>query len=413
MKNLAFVTLGVVLGAALVVGAIAMKRYDPERWSPPPEPEYTQKELPDLPPQGEDHLSKVPPGKEVDMLPLPPKEAPEFVRDSDLVRQRLRPGKTYKTFLRGTLHTVGTDTAWGLESVVAINYVFESQVDREVVENDGQVIVEHRHFRDVRSLKIDTDIKDMRLNLGEAKAPILLALGAIYPPAPFLVAPLDGVSAAPVLRIFRALGIDPADITKLKPRVFKVFTQFDGLSGKSIKIVYWNKEERTGVIRLEPLVGEMTESEQFFHQHSAVLSDVLLFPEQKKVGESWLVKGHEFSNLIDPGLRASLRGELNLSRRANRLVDGKERYVLSVESGRLELESSNLAEGRLGWFEPRGDMLFSPQDEVIVKAELSGKGLLERLSRNHLLFKSEMKQSPELTVLYSCQVIDTPTPKGK
>lgn len=395
-----------VLGAlVLVVGAFVLGRF-----SNGPGPDHT----PDTRPT--DRAEERPPapvGTAVVTDPLPAQQAPAVVRDLDLVRQRLRPGKTYHTILRGTLHTVGTDSAWGVESVVDVNYAFEAQIDREIVENDGQVIVEHRHFRDVRSVKVDTDLKDLRLNLGDAKVPVLFAVGAVWPRVAFVVDRIDGVSTAPALDLLRALGVDPATVTGAKPRVFKIFTQFDGLSGKSVKLVYWNKEERSGVIRIEPLEGEMTESEQFLHHHSAVLSDALLFPEKKKVGDSWTVAGNNFSNLLDPGLRAAVRGEVSMARRSNRMVDGKEMYVLAAEAGRLELDSADREEGRIGWFEPRGEMFFSPEEQAVVRAELTGKGLLERVSRRHLLFKTEMKQSPDLSVVYSCRVDDTPAGGAK
>jgi hypothetical protein len=358
----------------------------------------------------------VPPDKPVDVTPPEPVKQPERAPDLNLVRQTMRPGKTYQTHLKGNLTTLGTDLAWGIESVVSIHYVFEGMVDREIVENDGEVIVELRHFRDVRSLKIDTDLQNLTLKLGEAKLPLLLGVGLVFPKAAFVVEQLDGLSAKPVLDVLRALGVDAARLTGVKSRVFKVFTQFDSLTGKSVKIVYWNKEERTGVIQIMPIQGSMTESERFLHSHSAVLSDVLIFPERnRKPGEPWKVRGDNFTNLIDPGLRAAVQGELTLSRRANRASreSGQDEVVLAVEDGRLLLVSSERHKGQLGWFEPRGEMFFSPEEQIVSRAELSGKGLLERVSRNHLLFKTEMKQSPEISVVYSCRMIDTPAPGKK
>jgi hypothetical protein len=416
MKKYTLLALGAVV---LVVAAYTVGRFS----GGSPAPTASTERAPDTargpdtlresPPPPTDGQKTVPPGNTVDVKPLPPKEAPQVVRNTDLVRQRLQPGKTYSTLLRGTIHSVGTDANWGIESVVGINYAFEAQIDREIVDNDGEVIVEVRHFRDVRSLKIDTDLKDFRLKLGDARYPVLLAVGSVWPEAAFVVARLDGMSSKPVLDLLKACGVDVASLTGAKSRVFKTFTQFDGLTGKSVKIVYWNKPDRTGIIQLVPVEGGMTESEQFLHEHSALLSDALIFPEKKQVGDSWKVEGKNFSNLIDPGLRAAVGGELELSRRADRTVDGKKVSVLMADAGRLELNSSDAKQGQLGWFEPRGEMLFSPEEQAIVKAEMTGKGLLEHVSRHHLLFKTEMKQSPEIAVVYSCRVIDTPVKETK
>src|SRR5438445_7555442 len=86
----------------------------------------------------------------------PPDPPARKVGDPDRVRQVLRAGKTYKTHTKGTLRVRGEDKDWGLSTVVTINYAFEAIVDREIESNDGVTIVEIRHFRDVRSLKIDT-----------------------------------------------------------------------------------------------------------------------------------------------------------------------------------------------------------------------------------------------------------------
>ena len=403
-KNYAMIIVGAVV---LTVGAYSLGRFMNE--SPNPEPEVpTQTAV--RPPDPEPPKIKVPEKKDIELPRLPPKSAPEVVRNTDRVRQTLKPGKTYQTTLRGILKTRGTDTSWGIEKRVFIHYVFEAQIDREILENDGQTIVEHRHFRDVRSVKIDTELEDLRLRLDAVTGSglILMVIGYFFPEA-YAIKTVDGVSTAPALKFLKGFGVDAADLTGVKGKVFKMFGQVDGLKGKSVKLVYWNKEERAGVIRLVPLEGGgMTEEEQFLHHHSAVLSDALIFPEKKEIGQSWKVAGNNFSNLIDPGLRAAVRGELAFSRLANKKLDGKDVYVLLSEGGRLELESFDSTEGRLGWFEPRGEMLYSPDDQIIVKAEMSGKGVLERVSRTHLLFKTEMKQTPDMSISYSCTVIDTP-----
>jgi hypothetical protein len=78
-----------------------------------------------------------------------------------------------------------------------------------------------------------------------------------------------------------------------------------------------------------------------------------------------------------------------------------------VEEGRIEINASDAREGRLGYFEPRGSLYFSPEDQVIIKAQVRGTAKMERFSKNHLLFESRMRQLPELEVLYTCRVADT------
>ena len=347
-------------------------------------------------------------GEEIEFEPLAPQSAPARVENLDLVRQTLKPGQTHETLLKGSIETEGTDRFWGIESVVSIYYLFEAEIDRDIIDNDGSVVVEHRHFQNVRSLKIDTTLKDLKLQLGDAKTPIITGLTFIWPAAALAVSQFDGVSTRPVLAVLTAVGVDPLKYTSTRQSITKMFTQFDSLTGKSVKQVYWNKDGRTGVIRVTALQGDITKEESFFHHNSAVLSDVLLFPERTKaVGESWTVQGNAFSNLVDPGLRAAVGGEVEMMRGADQTGGDGPTTTLRVVSGRLTLQSDEATANRIGWFEPQGELLFSPEDEVITEAHLSGRGLLERVSRNHLLFRTEMKQEPKVKITYSCRVRPT------
>ncbi len=374
------------------------------RPDPPPPPTPIEGVVPTQPPDP----VVAPPATPVSPPPLLPSVRPPVVTDPDLVRQTMKPGKTYKTILKGTIDTRGTDHHWGVKTVVNIYYMFEAVVDREIVENDGEVVVEIRHFRDVRSIKVDTELEDVKLELGPAKYPVLIGLAAIYPPAAGATRALDGVSLKPVLGLLGQLGIDPLKISGQSEKIFKMYTQLDTLTGKSVRLVYSNRPGDTGVNRFEAVTGPVTESEEFLHRHSAVLSDALLFPERtRKPGESWEVLGSAFGNLIDPGLRAAVAGKVVVRRGGEVRYGERPVTELVVVDGRLELLSRNPGEGQVGWFEPRGTLLFSLQDQVVVQGVLSGRGQLDRVSRG-LLFKSELRQEPKVSVRYTCEVTDTP-----
>jgi hypothetical protein len=340
-----------------------------------------------------------------------PKAPPKAVGNKVRIRQNFKPGKTYETFTRGTIFTKGNDRAWGLKSLVSINYAFEARIDRQIVSNDGEAIVERRHFRDVKSVKIDVELEDLKLDVSGLGAPILALASYIWPDAPFAVRSFDGISLAPVLSLLRAFGVRPERFTGHDSEAIKIFAQFDSLQGKSIEIEY---RDGQGVTQVVPLVGAMTRSERFVHYHSVLVSDSLIFPNPEVAeNEAWTVDGASFSNLIDPGLRAAVGGEVTMRRARDLDMGGKSVAVLKAEGGTLRLTSAERGRGEIGWFEPRGTMRFSPEDQIIVEASLTGKGQLDWVGPTHLLFKTEMRHAPEITAFYTCRVVDTPAGGGR
>jgi hypothetical protein len=344
-------------------------------------------------------------------IPSPPEPPPRKVGDPDRVRQVLRPGKTYVTHTKGTLHALGVDKDWGLSTAVTINYAFEAQVDREIKSNDGVTVVEVRHFRDVRSLKIDTRLEDLRIELGSAGDFLLAGLGALAvafpesgaPAAVGLVKALDGTSAKSVLTALRTVGVSPERLAGLDAAAVKVFGQVDRLSGKAVRLTYRDGE---GVIAVEPVRGEMTEAERDFHLASVLLSDAFIVPAgEVPVGRQWKVDGRNFANLIDPGLRARTEGEVMLQRTES-LQHGPRQ--INVVGGAIHLDASDHREGRLGRFVPEGSLYYAAEEPYVVGARLSGRAKMEKFSKDHLLFEAHFTHEPTLDLSYSCMMVDTP-----
>ncbi len=397
-----------LLLAVLVVGAFTLGRLFP------PEKEGGDGASPPSEPPRETIL----PGGQVNVVP-PAAGRPDVV-DANLVRGELQPGKTHKTILEGTIRSVGTDQFWlAFETKVNIHYVFEAQVDREIIANDGDTIVEKRHFRSVRSVKFDTTLEDFRLKLGPVKYAVL-AFAAFWDPKTMVTsggvagAAINDISAKPILDMLNWFGVDVLKITGQRDKIFKAFARLNSLNGKSIQIAYRNKAGKegqppdTGIRSILSIAGEITPDEQFFHQHSAVLSDVLIFPERsREPGQTWHVKGNAFSHLIDPALRANVGGEVVMVRHADRKDEGPNVAVLHIEEGRLTLDSVIPGQAPLGWFDPRGELLFSRDAKAVVKASLSGRGKLEHVAGDHLLFKTKFLQEPQISAVYSCEVVDT------
>lgn len=334
---------------------------------------------------------------------------PAPVQNPDRVRQNLQPGKTYITHTKGTLHVRATDKAWGIEEVVTVNYAFEARIDREIESNDGTTIVELRHFRDVRSLKVLTQLEDIRLDLGPAGDLLIAGLSLFQDPATEIaagtIAALDGQSTKPLLNALRWAGISPEELTGLDERS-KIFASVDRLSGKSVRLTY---VDGVGVIKLEPVEGEMTLAEQEFHTSSVLVSDSLIIPNVDiEPGIRWTVDGSNFANFLDPSLLACTSGEVTLERsEGDYIAQNKTCTHLQVVGGRIYLDASDAKKGSIGWFEPRGSLDFSPDDQVIIQAKLQGTAKLEEFSTDHLLFETRMRRMPEIEIVYTCRVEDT------
>lgn len=346
------------------------------------------------------------PGNVIERSSLPnPPPAPKPVANPLRVRQNLQAGKTYVTHTKGTLHVRATDKDWGLEEVITINYVFEAKIDREIESNDGRTIVELRRFRDVRSLKLETKLEDVRIDLGSSNDSLLGNLALFAPKVAVVVKALDGTSVKPVLTALRPKGVDPE--TLLKENATKAFATVDRLSGKSVRLTYVDGK---GVSSIESVDGDITGAERDFHFSSAILSDSLIFPNTDvTVGDTWPVEGSSFANFIDPSLLARISGEAKMKLVADRHIvqDKPCRHIKFDEGGRFKLDESDPKVGRIGHFDPQGSMYFSVDDKIIIQADLTGKAQLDKFSKDHLLFQARMRQTPELQIRYTCRIEDT------
>ncbi len=335
--------------------------------------------------------------------PSPP-PPPKAVANPDRIRQNLVPGKTYLTHLKGTFNARGSDANWGIEGLITINYGFEAFIDRVIESNDGTTVVEVRHFRDVRSVKADCKLTDVRLDLGP--------FGRMFLPAQVRRF-TDNLSLKPLLTVLPWAESESMKLLE-QNKIGEMFGRVDGLSGKSVRIKY---EDGKGVLNVEPLKGEMTAAERDFHMSSVLVSDALIFPNMDvKEGDKWSVDGSNFSNFIDPSLLARTAGQLEL-RRAGRKILRKEGsteekcILIEAYDGRLRLDDSTASNVQVGHFDPRGTIYFSEKDKIVAAARLEGKGKLERASQDHLLFQTRMTRQPTVTVSYTCKVEDTPREK--
>jgi hypothetical protein len=308
-----------------------------------------------------------------------------------------------------------SDKDWGFATVCNLNYAFVAIVDRTIEENDGHIIQELRHFKEVKSLKLESNLESARLELGSAGDFMFGGLVLAVRPSsfPWFVETKRKIEETNLRDFLAALGADrqlTAAFVQKDPMA-KAFTAVGGLQGKKVRLVYRNDSEPTkrGVIRVTPVEGNMTSEERAFHFASSLLSDSLIFPDADVTkGDEWDVDGVNFIGLIDPSLLAYVDGSIKMMRAADQLLPGRSgRFpVLRVKDGELTFHKADTKAEQVGYFRPTGDLWFSTSDQIVVQGRLKGAGKMEAWSKDHLLFEARSDREPTMQVEYSCTIQD-------
>ena len=210
----------------------------------------------------------------------------------------------------------------------------------------------------------------------------------VMTPAAGVVQAVDGASLKAVLAGLRHLNIAPEQLLGLDQSA-KAFVEVDRLSGKKVRLTYVDGK---GVVKVQPVKGELSAAERDFLMASVLVSDSLIVPDADiKIGNRWSVDGSNFGNLMDPGLLARTSGEVVLERAPDHIIGGKATRHIKVAGGRILFDDSDPKVGRVGHFDAEGSSLyFSPEDQVIIQARLKGQAQLEKFSKDHLLFEARM-----------------------
>ena len=185
-----------------------------------------------------------------------------------------------------------------------------------------------------------------------------------------------------------------------EPEIFPC--ELVGLSGKTVRITY---VDGVGIESVEPIDCSLSDSERNFVKASAVVSDYYIMPQLDiKVGGTWTIDGGQFGGFIDPSLRGVPSGEIVVVRDSNHTETGKQYATLRIQSGYLKINESDDRTRRIGTFTPRGTFRYSLSDRIVERASLRGDMVIERVSKDHLLFEARFKVTPKITVNYSCKI---------
>lgn len=347
-------------------------------------------------------------------LPEPP-PPPKPVTDEVRVRQNLIPGKTYVVNSHGALSMRGRDKDWGISTTITINYGFDSEVLRTIESNDGNKVVERRTFKRVRSLKLNTALEDVRLDIGPTGTLLLGGVALLNPSALPVALSVNRFIGKDIKDPLSLVGLDQTIINSILSRdpSARMFTKLSILEGKVVRLTYDNSARDCQV---EAVNGTMSDEELRFHASSVLLADSLIIPDlEVRKGEVWKVDGMNFAGLMDPTLLAQTEGDVYLRREGDELVAGKKQRCVRISIMKekptgdrctLTFKQSDRKAEQIGWFRPTGGMLFSPEDQIIIESKLEGEGSFTRVSKDHLLFEARSERSPHMKLHYRCRIAE-------
>lgn len=109
-----------------------------------------------------------------------PQKPPKKI-DPDRITAAFQPGRTYEMVAKGNVLAKGTNSSWGETVVAFVQYMFECAVDRTIESNDGNTLVEVRHYKVVRNVQVDAKVEEVKLDFGWPGDLVLTCLESVVP----------------------------------------------------------------------------------------------------------------------------------------------------------------------------------------------------------------------------------------
>ncbi|MDR2757121.1 MAG: hypothetical protein LBC20_15600 [Planctomycetaceae bacterium] len=324
--------------------------------------------------------------------------------------------KVYDSLLRWTMYGKVEDKKWGVRALLNMSYASEARLIRTVEKNDGMEIIVLYDFQSVNTLEILCDVESVKLDFMKRAKPYLAVGSGITTtclaplfdgllPGSGTVLKLSG-AAFPIaadafaenlaLRGYKGISnlLEASKLANKKKKI-NLFGSTDSLQGKKVRITH-----RLGVIEeIEPVACDLTETERNLCANLGVLADYHIMPKlDVPVGETWLVRAEQFSNILDPSMRGIPSGTLEITRKENTGTSA----TLEITGGFIELDSSDTKSNRIGKCTPRGLLHYNIQGGFVENASLHAEITIDRLSKKHILFETRFKSTPTLEMEYEC-----------
>ncbi|MDR2440619.1 MAG: hypothetical protein LBE12_14755 [Planctomycetaceae bacterium] len=324
--------------------------------------------------------------------------------------------KVYDSLLRWTMYGKVEDKKWGVRAILNMSYASEARLIRTVEKNDGTEIIVLYDFQSINTLEILCDVESVKLDFMKRAKPYLTVGSSVTTtclaplfdgllPGSGTVLKLSG-AAFPIaadsfaenlaLRGYKGISnlMDSWKLSNKKGKI-NVFGSTDSLQGKKVRITH-----RHGAVEeIEPVGCDLTETERNLCANLGVLADYHIMPKlDVPVGETWLVRADQFSNILDPSMRGIPSGTLEITRKENLGISA----TLEITGGFIELDSSDTKSNRIGKCTPRGQLHYNLQDGFVENASLHADISIDRLSKKHILFETRFKSTPKLEMEYEC-----------
>jgi len=350
-----------------------------------------------------------------DIPPPPPPPLPPVTEE--VLREELKPGKTYRFTCGLGFNMRGKHKDFAvLNADLSIVYKASAVIDRTIVSNNGHTLVEDRFFRNVKSTALETTVERLNVDLGFGGDVVEGVAGLFVPDKmPFIVGGRKILEGANLVGLIRLGGWDQTLVKDLVERqeAVRLLTYGGGLEGKRARLTYENSNPP--LVQVTALNGNqlgegLTEDEDRFLRASVIPMNSLIFPDLNvKEGDRWKVPGTVFIGMLDPTLLATTDGEITLQRGKDRNYLGDKVAVVNVVGGQLEFKESTEKAASMGSFHAQGgELLFSFKDRIFVQGKLTGRGELTIHSKDHILFEARSNVQPELNIVFNCKILDNP-----
>ena len=320
-----------------------------------------------------------------------PQKPPKKI-DPDRITAAFQPGRTYEMVAKGNVLAKGTNSSWGETVIAFVQHMFECAVDRTIEANDGNTLVEVRHYRVVRNVQVDAKVEEVKLEFGWPGDLVLTCLESVVPGSYVMFE-----SVKPF-----ATDFAKGEYQRRLDENAKVRGTVDSLSGKKVRLTFENGK---GVTQIEPIDCDLTQDERDFIFATAVLADCFIMPDLEiKPGATWSVDGQNLAGLIDPALRGDTSGMITVARREDAKAGAHSAAVLEITQGRVVIDSTTPEQYDIGTFTPHGKLIFDLEDQFVSSAELIGNISMENCSRDHILYETSFRAKPEITITYTCKI---------
>jgi hypothetical protein len=343
--------------------------------------------------------------------PVPPPDqglnpsSPSKALDAGRITSTYVPGRTYRTVVKVTFTSRGSNKDWGIVRNMNIHYIGVMETLRTVETNDGTTMTLLLNFRQSQNLAMFTTVEGVVFDLG---IPGTLAVAGLdwlgttrgLPPGwtAITMKTADGIVNSPLVKlIMNKLANDTAA---------KAFVFVSGLQGKKVRVKYVNGKGVTDII---PIDTQLTDDERSLIKGTSMASDAYILPDLEcKPGSKWSIHGQDMLPLLDPSLRATMLGEINVIRKSDREEAANPVAVIEIDRGTLELRNCDKMSKTVGKWEPRGQIEFSFKDKIVTSANLTGAMYYEKKSTDHIIFESRMTVQPQYNITYFCEILDKP-----